>query len=200
MDNLKNINVAFLLLLSRFLFGQDAHLSQFYAAPQLANPALTGVFSGSARGSSNYREQWSNIFTNVPFRTFAAAADYRIHVMDEDYIGVGVNALYNEAGSSQFTKTQGSVGLSYLKQLSGNRNGTEAQYLIAGAQIGFGQHQLKSGELWFSRQYDLVKEQVNTGLGNGEQFPDNQLAGKTYLDFNAGVLWYTILNCIHYLC
>ncbi len=194
MSHLKNTCSAVLLLVTSTLWGQDAHLSQYYAAPQLTNPALTGVFSGSMRASSNYREQWSNIFANVPFRTFTAAADYRLNVVEDDYIGLGINALYNEAGSSQFAKTQVGLGLSYLKQLSGNRSGSEAQYLIAGAQLGLGQHQLKSGDLWFSRQYDLVKEQVNTNLGNGEQFSDQQLVSPMYLDFNAGLLWYTVLN------
>ena len=175
------------------LVAQDAHLSQFYAAPQFTNPALTGVFKGSLRGVVNYREQWSNIFANLPFRTMLASADYRLNTVDDDYLGIGINTLYQEAGTSQFTKSTAGLSLSYLKQLSGNRTGTEAQYLIVGAQLGFGQYQIRNSDLWYRKQYDLINEKVNTNFSNGETQIGN-LSSNLFLDFNAGVLWYTILN------
>jgi len=175
------------------LSAQDAHLSQFYAAPQLTNPALTGVFKGSLRGIINYREQWSNIFANIPFRTFCASADYRINTVDDDYIGLGINTLYHEAGTSQFAKTTASISLSYLKQLSGNRLGTENQYLVGGAQLGFGNYKINNNNLWFSEQYDLINEKVNTNLSNGETNIGN-LNSNLFLDFNAGLIWYAIFS------
>lgn len=175
------------------LYAQDAHLSQFYAAPQLSNPALTGVFKGSLRGIINYREQWSNIFANIPFRTLCASADYRLNTNEDDYIGMGINTLYHEAGSSQFIKTTAGISLSYLKQLSGNRSGTENQYLVGGAQLGFGNYKINNNNLWFSEQYDLINEKVNTNLSNGETNIGN-LNSNLFLDFNAGLIWYAIFS------
>ena len=180
-------------LLVNVLEAQDPYFSQFYAAPAQLNPAMTGVFQGSWRASANYRDQWSSILGANPFRTIHAAADLRYNTVDDDYFAVGITALRDEAGSSRFSQTKGGLSVSYLKQLGGSRYRSDAQYLVGGAQIGFGQQAIQAGRLWFGRQFDPITESINTSLPSGESFGTG-LTSKTYTDLSAGLLWYGLFD------
>jgi type IX secretion system PorP/SprF family membrane protein len=165
---------------------QDPVFAQFYASPQTLNPALIGVFKGAWRVNANYREQWTNIFTDAPFRTYHLGGDYRIKVVDDDYFNVGLNILRDEIGGNpRLTSTRANLGLSYMKQLSGGGYRVADEYLVAGAQIGIAQHTLNNN-YWYDRQYDQVRDLVDPSLPSGEFDPQ----GASYLDFNAGLLWY----------
>ena len=149
----------FFVLLFTFLSvgslqAQDPRLSQFYAAPLQMNPAMIGLFEGRYRFVANYRELYPAILDNNPYRTLAASFDMRFRMQNDDYIGLGVSALRDEVGQANFNRTNANVGLSFLKQLGGSRYRPYTQYLIAGAQVGFGQHGLNWQRLWFSEQFD----------------------------------------------
>ena len=58
---------------------QDPRFAQFYAAPDQLNPALNVVYNGQMRFILNYRDQWSSVLNDVPFRTVAAHYDYRFN-------------------------------------------------------------------------------------------------------------------------
>ena len=101
---------------------QDPFFAQYYASPLQLNPAMMGIFQGQWRMNANYRQQWGGIFSEIPIQTIHAAFDYRIRVVDEDYIAFGINAIQDESGAySKLKSTRGNLGLSYMKQLSGNR-------------------------------------------------------------------------------
>jgi len=170
---------------------QDPHLAQFYAAPTQTNPALLGVFNGRFRATMNYREQWSSIINDNPFRTVAGAFEMRHGIGRNDFLSYGVSVLRDEAGTSEYTRNQGSLGVSYMKKLSGGRYGTGTQFLIAGAQVGGGQHSIQGDNLWFSSQYNTGTEQIDFGAPSGENI--NSMSD-FYIDFNAGLVWYAVFD------
>ncbi len=170
---------------------QDPRFSQFYASPWTLNPAMTGVFNGQWRLATIYRDQWSSIIAPQPFRTYAAAFDYRLAVGRADYAAFGLGAMHDEAGVARFSQNKAHLGGAFIKQLAGGRQ-RSAHFLSAGAQLGFGQHSLDWGRLWFSRQFDPNTETPNPGLGNGE--PAQNGNTNSYLDFNAGLLYYNMFG------
>ncbi len=170
---------------------QDFHFSQFYAAPLYLNPAMTGTFEGQFRVGAIYRGQWSSILTDVPFRTYGFSADYRYNILGNDYIAGGLNLQRDEAGTSRFYQTKGSISLSYMKQLSGGRFQKTAQYLIAGAQLGIAQNEINWNNLRFSRQFNATTELFDPTLSTDEIIGNEMTR---YLDFNAGVLWYSVFG------
>ncbi len=174
---------------------QDPHLSQFFAAPTVVNPALNGVFNGRYRITANYRDQWASILGANPFRTYALAGDVRLNVFKNNYMAISGGILRDEAGESNYTLTTGNLGLSYIQQLSGGGRGSKrgtGQFLVAGAQVGFGQNSVDWRRLWFSRQFDPTSEKPDFSLGNGEGTQNNKTA--LYPDMNAGLLYYAILD------
>jgi type IX secretion system PorP/SprF family membrane protein len=184
--------LSFLLLLTVFCSAQDPRFSQAYAGPLHLNPALAGIFAGKFRFAANYREQWTSIVPNSPFRTIAAGLDMRFKIAGDDYFAIGLGALNDEAGDSYYHQLKTHITASYMKQLSGNRYRTSDQYLVFGVQAGMGQNSLNWSNLWFSRQFDTSIENVNTGLDNGE----GQFDARTplYPDFNAGLLYYALFD------
>ena len=170
---------------------QDPRFSQYYASPWNLNPAMTGVFNGRWRATANYRDQWNSFLTPVPFRTYAASFETRFNVANEDYASFGVGAMHDEAGTARYAQNKVQLGGAFLKQLSGGYNRAE-NYLSAGAQIGFGQNSLDWGRLWFSRQFDGATETPDFNAASGEATNDGQT--NVYLDFNAGLLWYTVFG------
>lgn len=181
-----------LLAAPREAQAQDPRFSQFYAAPTELNPAMIGVYEGKFRIVANYRELYSSILGSHPFRTIAASFDMRQRVQQDDYFGFGFSVLRDEAGLSQFHRTKANLGASFMKQLGGSRYATYDQYLIAGAQLGFGQHGLNWQRLWFSEQFNASGGFIDASAPSGESF-DKQTTG-LYLDFNAGLLWYVLFD------
>ncbi len=185
----------FLMGMTQDAKAQDPRFSQFYAAPLQLNPAMTGVFEGRFRVNANYREQYASILGNDPFRTIGTAFDMRFKIVGDDYMGVGVSAIHDEAGVGAFTTDRGYLNLSYMKQLSGGRYTPNDQYLIFGGQFGAGQNSVDWDQYWFSAQFDDGIIAPNTNLNNEE--PGIGGASETtnvYLDFNAGLMWYAIFG------
>jgi type IX secretion system PorP/SprF family membrane protein len=183
--------LAFLFLFLGQASAQDPRFSQFYASPWNLNPAMTGLFNGRWRVTANYRDQWNSFLNPVPFRTYAAAFDYRMEVGRDDYAAFGIGAMHDEAGTARYMQNKVQIGGAFLKQLTGGRYRAQ-NYLSAGAQLGFGQNSIDWSRLWFSRQFDPANEIPDTGLPNGEANADAD--SKAYLDFNAGLLWYMLFG------
>ena len=169
----------------------DPRFSQFYAAPLQLNPAMNGVFDGTWRTVINYRDQWSSVLDNQSFRTIAASFDYRHNIVGDDYLAMGFDFMRDQAGPARLTQTLGHLNISYLKKLSGTGYSSQAQYLIAGTQVGVGQRAFDFGDLWFSSQFDDFKEEIDLATSNNELLSGNTNA---YLNVNAGLMWYGIIG------
>lgn len=189
-----------LVILMQLMFtaeseAQDPRFSQFYAAPLHLNPAMTGVFEGRWRVNINYRDQWSSILADRPFRTIAGAFDMRYHVAGGDYFGVGLNILRDQAGDANFSINKGALSFAFLKQVAGGKYRTDAQYLVAGAQLGAGQHSFDWSKLWFSSQYDPGSGAPNTSAPNLEPgYTGDVQQNEIYMDFNAGLMYYALFG------
>lgn len=179
--------LCFLSFYSTTCQAQDPRFAQFYAAPTQLNPALGVVYDGQMRLIFNYRDQWSSVLNEVPFRTVAAHFDYRQPIGKNDYASFGINALQDEAGLSRLHRTTGHLNMAYMKYLGGNKE--RDFYLVAGAQAGVGQHSLDWSDLWFSPQYDAANAVIDFNLPSGEV---ESQTGRVFPDFSAGMLWYLI--------
>jgi len=69
------IVIVLALLSSGKLLAQDAQFSQFYAAPLIINPALTGN-TIQDRFSLNYRNQWPAVPNSKAFTTYAFSYEH----------------------------------------------------------------------------------------------------------------------------
>lgn len=174
---------------------QDPRFSQFYTAPSQLNPAMTGVFEGRWRFHANYRDQWSSILKANPFKTIAAGFDMRYRIVGEDYLGIGINAMHDEAGTSHFTTDRAYLSAAYMKQVGGGRYRTDDQYLIAGGSLGFGQQSIDN-RVWFSSQYNVTAGRPDTEtFASGESFDGEEvLRTDVYLDVNVGLMYYALFG------
>lgn len=180
-----------ILALPGLLTAQDARFTQFYAAPHHMNPAFTGVYDGGYRFIANYRELYNTIMARTAYRSVAANFDIRRPVSKNDFAGFGVSAMRDQAGIAKFVNQYAHLSGSYIKQMGGNKRGARQQYLVAGAQLGYGQRGFDFDALWFSNQFDTERGVLDPGLGTGEPFDASEARPTSaYLDFNAGVLWY----------
>ena len=190
--------LSFLFIFSFFIAlgskAQDARFSQINASPLLLNPAMTGVYKGQFRFIANYRELYASVLQNTAFRTISSSFEVKVPVQNKDFAGIGLNIIRDEVGLAQFNRLQANIGGSFLKQLDGGRFGRGTQYLVLGGQVGFGQRGFDFGNLWFTSQYDEKEAIVNFDAQSGEDMlMDNNNTG-VYVNFNAGILWYTIFD------
>lgn len=168
---------------------QDPHFSQFNATPLQLNPAMAGVYEGQFRVGFNYRDQWGSVLGPVPFQTSNVSFDFRVYAFKEDYFAIGLNLLSDKAGEARYSMTQGHFTMSFMKKIFGGRGARYDQYLVAGAQFGFGQQGINWNTLQFSRQFD--GQSFNPDLTSGELTADQTAM---YGDLNAGLMWYGLFG------
>ncbi|MEM8525764.1 MAG: PorP/SprF family type IX secretion system membrane protein [Bacteroidota bacterium] len=183
----------FALFLTSIASAQDPQFAQFSTTSHLTNPALIGIYDGSVRATLGYREQWGTLLGRVPFRTAMASVDVRRPILKKDFIGIGIVAMHDEVGESNFSQSRGHVGVSYMKKVGGGGYKGTSQYLVAGGQFGYGQNNFESTSLWFSDQFNTADASIN-------QFSQELLLGQTapiYMDINAGLLWYIVFDEDH---
>jgi type IX secretion system PorP/SprF family membrane protein len=165
-------------MLSFSSFSQDIHFSQFFEAPLLRNPSLAGIFTGDVRAQMVYRDQWNSV-TNA-YRTGSLNGEYKMPIgKADDFITMGLQMLYDRAGSIGWTSTHILPALNYHKSLSSERN----RYLSLGFMGGVVQRSFDVSKMTTNSQYD--------GGGLGENLPD---ASYTYLDGAVGMSYNSNLN------
>ena len=164
-------------------YSQDIHFSQFFETPLLRNPALAGIFSGDIRVQAVYRNQWNSV--TVPYQTGSINAEYKKPVgRGDDFLTLGVQIMYDKAGTVALQSTHILPALNYHKSLSADRN----QYLSLGFMGGFVQRSIDRSKITTNSQYDGTG--FNPGLSSGETFPRNSysyLDGSVGLSFNSQV-------------
>ncbi|HET7001293.1 MAG TPA: PorP/SprF family type IX secretion system membrane protein [Puia sp.] len=158
-------------------YSQDLHFSQFFEAPLLRNPALAGIFTGDYRIQGVYRDQW-NSFTNA-YKTGSFNAEYKLPVgRTDDYLTIGLQVLYDKAGSAGLTSTQVFPALNYSKSLSN----THSSYLSLGFMGGYVEKRIDVSKITTNSQFDGAA--FNPSLGNGETFPSPDIH---YWDASVGM-------------
>ncbi|PHI20796.1 hypothetical protein CEQ90_05385 [Lewinellaceae bacterium SD302] len=176
------------------LNAQEARFAQFYANPMYTNPAMTGVMEGQLRFTANYRELYTSILGNDGFRTISAGLEIRRPVGRGNFFGFGAQFLRDQAAGN-FTRNTGVLSGSFQKKLAGGRRGP-TYFLSGGAQLGFGQRGFDVNKLWFSNQFfvdDINRTAfIDRGLSSGEAF--GAANSGLYIDFNAGLLWYGVMQ------
>ncbi len=155
---LRKIKYILLIVVAGFwqvtLCAQDIHFSQFFEAPLWRNPSLAGIFTGDIRVQAVYRDQWNSV--TDAYRTGSVNAEYKMPVGKlNDFVTVGMQALYDRAGTIGWTSTHVLPALNYHKSLSAEKN----RYLSLGFMGGLVQRRFDPSKMTTNSQYD------NGGLG-----------------------------------
>ncbi|MEO6583549.1 MAG: PorP/SprF family type IX secretion system membrane protein [Ferruginibacter sp.] len=158
-------------------FSQDIHFSQFFEAPLLRNPSLAGIFAGDIRFQSVYRTQWNSV--TVPYQTVSLNGEYKKPVgSTDDFLTMGLQVLYDKAGTVALTSTHVLPALNYHKSLRADRN----MYLSLGMMAGIVQRRFDRSRATTNSQYDGTG--YNPGLPDGETFNKTNYS---YFDGSVGM-------------
>src|SRR5262250_1783883 len=150
---------------------QDIHFSQFFQAPLLRNPSLAGIYTGDIRVQTVYRDQWNSV-TNA-YKTASLDGEYKMPVGKlNDFVTVGMQLLYDRAGTIAWTSTYVYPAINYHKSLSADKN----RYLSLGFMGGVVQRRIDRSKVTTNSTYD-------NGT-NGEYFND---ASYLYADGSVGM-------------
>lgn len=180
MKFIKILSIA-LFVGSSSLFAQDPHFTQFYSAPFTVNPAYTGVFEGSFRMMSNYRQQWNSLAS--PYTTALVALDAKIgnkKDVGQNPFNVGMQLMTDKSMKGAFMSNYASVVTSYHVPL--DVDGYES--LGAGLTFSYGQRKLDFSSLTFDSQF--------TSGGYDQTLPSGETAlqdMKPFVSIGAGVLY-----------
>ncbi len=164
---------------------QDINFSQAYVSGTYLNPALTGLFSGFVRVSTQYREQGRGNLDNI-FKTYVISSDIKYHFktfnkFSQDVLGVGIYFINDRLDLYDFNTNIISLSLSYHKALGFRTK----QYIGIGFQGGIMQRNINREHLTFEDMYDKV---ASYSFPTAEPvFANNFAVG----DFSLG-MYYTI--------
>lgn len=164
-------------------YAQDPHFSQFFEAPLLRNPSLAGLFNGDVRVNSVYRSQWGSV--TVPYQTGSFDVEYKQPVgRGNDFVTIGMEILYDRAGTTNFTTSNLLPAINYHKALSGDKN----KYLSVGFMGGYVQRNIDRSKITTNNQYD--GSGYNPSLSDGEsltQFNYHYWDGSVGASFNSSI-------------
>ncbi len=164
---------------------QDINFSQAYVSGIYLNPALTGLFNGFVRVSTQYREQGRGALDNI-FKTYVISSDIKYHFksfnkFSKDVLGVGIYFINDRLDLYDFNTNIISLSLSYHKALGFRTK----QYIGIGFQGGILQKNINREHLTFEDMFDKVS---SYSFPTAEPvFSNNFAVG----DFSLG-LYYTI--------
>ncbi|MCG8701814.1 MAG: PorP/SprF family type IX secretion system membrane protein [Bacteroidales bacterium] len=163
------IFVNILIFSSSNCFAQDTHLSMYYMAPLILNPANTGNFNEQWRVAGNYRNQWSALGTS--FQTATVSYDRKFYVLEREFSG-GLMAVYDNTGVNgiNFNKFYASAGYGFQYK---------KHFINAGVQAGYVNG--STNNLIFDSYWDETTGEYNTSDASSESI--------SYLDVNVGFSW-----------
>lgn len=150
---------------------QDAHFTQFYAAPTYLSPAFAGT-GNQTRFALQYRDQWPSI--PGAFISSNMAMDHYINALNS---GIGLLVSHDRAGSGALRYT--SIGAQYAYELRLKHK----VYLRPALQYAYVNHAVDWSRLVFG-------DQLARG-GNVESFEGFTQRSTRYSDISAGLLYFT---------
>ncbi len=195
----------FLLLAMMTTFsvtGQDLHFTQFDMTPMNVNPALTGAYLGSYRVGGVYRDQYRSVSSDFggvqsakPFQTVTIFVDSPIigGFRKQDWIGVGANFYYDQAGSASLRNIGQLLSVAYHLGI-----GKKAKTVFTlGGQFGAVQRR-------FDKDAGLTPFALEQELGVGQdpfliaqqppQNANNSLLQGSYTHWNVGTMLTSEVN------
>lgn len=159
---------------------QDIHNSMFNRSPMNINPALTGIFAGDLRVTSNYRRQWVNV--PVAYKTFTTSLEYKLFPCSKKG-GFALGAYFNhdDAGDLALRTNQVGGSLSYLHAFS------PKHFLSGGVQLGGSFRNFNTDNIRVDVQYD--GDRYNGSLPHQETaLLNNTTEGNVnFLSFSGGL-------------
>jgi type IX secretion system PorP/SprF family membrane protein len=157
-------SIGILIVFAQLVSAQDLHFSQFFEAPLLRNPSLAGIFTGDYRIQGVYRDQW-NSFTNA-YKTGSFNGEYKMPIgQGNDFLTVGLQILYDKAGTAGLTTDEVFPAINYHKSLSSEKT----MYLSLGFMGGYAEKRIDRSKVTTNNQYDGAA--YNPSLPDGETFP-----------------------------
>ncbi len=179
MNLIKQITIFFFIITANFgvLFSQDIHFSQYFAIPQISNPAQTGNFDGIIRLNLAYRTQWFTA-SNQPFNTSLIAFDKNIKINKTDYFGFGFFYLNDISSSIKYSQNKFFFSFAYNKNIKNNA-------ISLGGQVGYNLTSFNNA-LSFPNQFDISSGGFNSNINSQEEIINTN---SNYIDFNIGALY-----------
>ena len=168
------------------LFAQDPHLSMFYSAPLQLNPALTGVFNGTYRISALYRSQWGEVLKDEStnqFRTMTFAGDVRIPI-GKNALGIGLEAVNDQVGASNFATTRAGLAVSYIQSL----DKWGQHFVVLGIQGDFIDKNFNPANLRLGTQW--TGTEWNPDTGPIDPYLEGLKPNMQFFDAGAGLLYF----------
>lgn len=179
MRNILKIYCVIILVVGQIslIKAQDIHFSQFFEAPLLRNPSLAGIFEGDIRAQMVYRNQWGSV--SIPYQTTSFNFEYKKPVgQSADFVSMGMQIVYDKAGTTNFTTSNVLPAINYHKALSAERN----KYLSLGFMGGLVQRRLDRSKITTNSHFD--GNGYNPSLADGETFINSNYS---YLDGSVGM-------------
>jgi type IX secretion system PorP/SprF family membrane protein len=164
---------------------QDVHFSQYFTSPMTLNPGLTGLTRSDFRLAGNYRQQWNSI-NGTPYTTATASYDMaclRGQFRNGDYLGFGVMAMYDKAGTAALQNITFGLSGAYHKAF-----GVDKQHTISlGVQATLVQKSIDRAKLVFGDDWDARDQsfKINQSADHSK-LTNNDL---TYPDFALGLIY-----------
>lgn len=164
-----------LFLMSHYTIGQDLHLSQFYNAPLVSNPALTGKYNATLRFVANQRQQWRSV--TVPFNTFGFSVETNEISFMRNF-SAGLSILNDRAGDSRLNTFIANISGAYNLKM----NPDSSSNVRLALQTGFTQKRFDLNALQFDEQFNGLA--YDPSLPNLENFDRNSLG---FTNLNLGI-------------
>ncbi len=161
--------------------GQEPSFTQYLAAPNLLNPATTGLYNGKYQFQSNLKNQWSQVM--YPYQT--GVIDAQAHVLDgyigaNDIFSVSFLGSLDKSNDGGYKKSQVGGTLSYHKSLDGEG----LNHLGIGVQAIYNNVTLDYTRLTFQSQFQpYIGYDPTISNGEGAGFTNGAF------DFSTGVLY-----------
>lgn len=171
------ILLGFCLLTASGIKAQGVHFSQYYNAPQLLNPANTGLMPQEDFSvGANYREQWTAV--PAPFKTISAHGDVQLMRNKNltNWLGLGLAFFSDKAGQGVLSLNKFQASLAYHVQLD------QYNMISAGVSVGYVQRSIDFNKLTFDAQWDGFR----FNSANSQQEPYTRQSN-SYLDVMLGV-------------
>ncbi|QZE14284.1 PorP/SprF family type IX secretion system membrane protein [Halosquirtibacter laminarini] len=147
---------------------QDAHFSQFFAAPTYLSPSLAGS-TGGLRFAANYRNQWPGI-PNA-YNNFSVSGDIYVNTLKS---GFGALIWRDNAGTADLSTTH--VGFQYTYRLQISDSWT----WIPGLEFAFVQKSIDGSKA-------NLGSDITNGGGNGAYLETSK---QSYADFKFSSFFY----------